>query len=463
MPGGAGRRGFLRDMPVRWLILSLTGLAVALPVLCGGLLLESTSRDLVLDTYAASLADSVAAAKDIDGHTPGQIGQEAERRLSWLTNHYQFTLYITQGLEALYSRDYQLAPQTNSFPLSWEALGQVQREASRTLLFQDLYRGQLLYVCTKLQNGMTLVCIFPTAQFRVTVERFWMVILLAMLFAGAMLFGANLLLKRLVTDPLEQLVYEIRNPDLPTRTEGYLDWKNEIGRLCDAYRSRAQEFSDSLAKINQLNDQKRESELDVLQNQINSHFIYNTLNNIQWLASDGRTEDVIATVRALDCLLRACSHNEDELVTIEEELGYVDAYLTAQKIRFGDVFDYSFEIDVLLIQMKIPKFILQPIVENSIYHGFINCNRQNGQIKISVSRRGHRIDIRVADNGIGIEKERIRAVLSNRYKSSGRYMGVALGNVNRRIKLLCGREYGLGIRSEYGRYTLVEVTIPISL
>ena len=141
MPGGAGRRGFLRDMPVRWLILSLTGLAVALPVLCGGLLLESTSRDLVLDTYAASLADSVAAAKDIDGHTPGQIGQEAERRLSWLTNHYQFTLYITQGLEALYSRDYQLAPQTNSFPLSWEALGQVQREASRTLLFQDLYRA----------------------------------------------------------------------------------------------------------------------------------------------------------------------------------------------------------------------------------------------------------------------------------------------------------------------------------
>lgn len=113
--------------------------------------------------------------------------------------------------------------------------------------------------------------------------------------------------------------------------------------------------------------------------------------------------------------------------------------------------------------MKIPKFILQPIVENSIYHGFINCNRQNGQIKISVSRRGHRIDIRIADNGIGIEKERIRAVLSNRYKSSGRYMGVALGNVNRRIKLLCGREYGLGIRSEYGRYTLVEVTIPITL
>ena len=87
MPGGAGRRGFLRDMPVRWLILSLTGLAVALPVLCGGLLLESTSRDLVLDTYAASLADSVAAAMDIDGHTPRQIGQEAQRRLSSLTNH----------------------------------------------------------------------------------------------------------------------------------------------------------------------------------------------------------------------------------------------------------------------------------------------------------------------------------------------------------------------------------------
>ena len=137
--------------------------------------------------------------------------------------------------------------------------------------------------------------------------------------------------------------------------------------------------------------------------------------------------------------------------------------MTAQKIRFEDLFTFNFVADPLLLQMKIPKFILQPLVENSIYHGFIDGNRQIGHIEIQVSRRGHRIDIMVEDDGIGIESGRIKEVLRNTHKSSDRYMGVAIGNINRRIKLLCGREYGLGIDSMKGQYTKVRITVPISL
>ena len=115
--------------------------------------------------------------------------------------------------------------------------------------------------------------------------------------------------------------------------------------------------------------------MEALQGQINYHFIYNTLNNIQWLAQAKKMDEVIATVSALDKLLRACAYTTEDLITIEKELEYVESYLIAQKIRFGDVFTFEFDLDVLLLQMKIPKFVLQPIVENSIYHGLMNNNQ----------------------------------------------------------------------------------------
>ena len=207
---------------------------------------------------------------------------------------------------------------------------------------------------------------------------------------------------------------------------------------------------------------KTDTQVRVLQTQINSHFVYNTLNNIQWLAKAGRIDDVIATVTSLDKLLRATATDGD-YVSIEDELDLVEAYLTAQKIRFGNMFSFAFEIDPLLLQMQIPRFILQPLVENSVYHGFVDCARERaqGKIRIVVTRRGHRIDIAIEDNGEGIEKDRIPEILLNERVSSSRYMGIAIGNINRRIKLLCGKEYGIGIHSRVGQGTKVTVTVPI--
>lgn len=269
------------------------------------------------------------------------------------------------------------------------------------------------------------------------------------------------LLWRVFLKPARALVLTMRNPEMDASIDPYVGWNNEIGRMCAAYLDRFNEYRESLREINQLNNERRESEIDVLQNQINAHFIYNTLNNIQWLASAHRTDDVIHTAQSLDILLRACARNDSDYVSIEEEITYVEAYLASQKIRFNHVFDYSFQLDPLLMQMKIPKFIIQPIVENSIYHGFLDANRQNCHIKVTISRRGYRVIIEVYDNGIGIEPGEIYRILNNMQKSSGRYMGLAIGNIDKRIRLLCGREYGLGIESQPGKFTKVEIVIPL--
>ena len=169
---------------------------------------------------------------------------------------------------------------------------------------------------------------------------------------------------------------------------------------------------------------------------------------------------MIHTAKSLDTLLRGLANNDSDFVRLEEEIAYVDAYLSSQRIRFRDVFDYEFQIDPLLLMSKIPKFIIQPIVENSIYHGFLDAHRKNGHIRIDIRSRGHRILITVEDNGCGIEESRIYHILNNTQKSSGQYMGVAIGNIDKRIRLLCGREYGLGIESVPDQYTRVEISIP---
>lgn len=454
---------FIR-IPLSLLVVVLISLSVLIPVIIGGVILNTVTKNLVFDTYAGSISSSIIDAGS-DYQSLYTVTENVERHLSYVKSLYQFTMYVVdQDGNTVSSKSYNLEGTDDStYPLTKELARSVRDSTSHIVYDYNTYRGQLAYIGAPIGEGYEVVCIFPVSQFTNTVNNLWFIILGTLLLAFILVSCTVLILRKRLVIPLRQLLYTMRNPALPSQLSPYLEWENEIGRLCLAYSKRAEDYTNKLSKINDFNNQKRKFEIEALQNQINSHFIYNTLNNIQWLALAGRTNDVIATAKSLFYLLQAFCQNDNEMVTLEEELSYVESYLIAQKIRFEEVFNYEFEIDALLMQMKIPKFILQPIVENSIYHGFINCNKKNGLIKVSVERRGHRIEISVYDNGIGIEEKRIHDVLSNKNKSSGRYMGVALGNVNKRIKLLCGREYGLGIHSIYGSYTITEVTLPIML
>lgn len=378
-------------------------------------------------------------------------------------NGYESTLYIVNSYgKRLYSFHSPSNSTQYAFPLSLDQIKDMPLNGSGSMIKADTYRGEIMYNYIALDKlNWRLIAVTPIKQFTGAINSSWLWLCIILIFFLVIFVLVTVILTQTILKPVNQVIYSMRNPALDVSMQEFSGWKDEMGELANAYTKRMEEVNAMLSKIEESNEKKRQVQMEALQGQINFHFIYNTLNNIQWLAQANKTDEVIATVTALDKLLRACAYSTEDLITIEKELDYVESYLTAQKIRFGDVFAFEFDLDVLLLQMKIPKFVLQPIVENSIYHGLMHSKRENGLIRIKLCRRGHRIDITVYDNGVGIDEDRINKILTNEHKSSGKSMGVALGNINKRIKLLFGRDYGLGISSKPGVCTLIQLTLPI--
>jgi two-component system sensor histidine kinase YesM len=233
----------------------------------------------------------------------------------------------------------------------------------------------------------------------------------------------------------------------------------------DEVRQLSRAFNMMVAKIKMLMDQiiteqeeKRKSELKALQAQINPHFLYNTLDSIIWMNENQNYEGVTVMVAALAKLFRISLSRGHEIICIADEVEHARNYLTIQKIRYKDKFDYTIEMEPGLESERTLKLILQPIIENAIYHGISPLN-EKGIIKISVKSEGKNILFQVSDNGYGIEPEILKELLNQESKSyhSG---GVGLKNVNERIKLFHGEEYGIEIISEIDVGTTVNIRIP---
>ena len=206
--------------------------------------------------------------------------------------------------------------------------------------------------------------------------------------------------------------------------------------------------------------QLRKAEFELLQAQINPHFLYNTLDAIVWSAEAGNQKQVIQMVGSLSDFFRTSLNRGREIVTVREDLQHVCSYLEIQKIRYMDILEYEILVPEELNDFKIPKITLQPLVENALYHGIKN-KRGGGKITL----RGHEekdfFTIEVEDNGIGMTEERLLAVrkgLSEKAPQESELYG--LYNVNERIRLNFGDEYGIQISSEHEKGTVVEVRLP---
>ncbi len=214
------------------------------------------------------------------------------------------------------------------------------------------------------------------------------------------------------------------------------------------------------------------AELRMLQAQINPHFLYNTLDSIVWMAEAGNKEQVIQVIQALSRFFRISLSKGRELITIQEELEHVRSYLVIQQVRYRDILDYSIDVPTEIYSYLILKMTLQPIVENALYHGIKN-KRGRGRIMISGQMQDGAIVITVTDDGAGMSRERLEA-LTSRYKraadldlseelfSQRETSGYGLYNVEQRIRLFYGDEYGITITSEEGVGTNVTIRIPIS-
>lgn len=236
----------------------------------------------------------------------------------------------------------------------------------------------------------------------------------------------------------------------------------ELGISFNIMIGRIRELLDSQAK-EQENLQK--AELKALQAQINPHFLYNTLDTIVWMAETNKTDQVIEIVRTLSRFFRIALSKGKDWIPIREEIEHVRSYLHIQKIRYRDILDYEIDVDENILEGTILKLTLQPLAENALYHGIKN-RRSGGTIWVRARRNGqNQVLLEVQDDGIGCTPYRLSRIQERlddeSYEISQEDGGFGLANVNKRIKLYYGNQYGLSIESQYQEGTRVAVTIPL--
>lgn len=235
----------------------------------------------------------------------------------------------------------------------------------------------------------------------------------------------------------------------------------EATMLSTSLNSMIDKINELLSQVTTEQIRLRKAEFELLQSQINPHFLYNTLDAIVWLAEDGQNEKVVSTVKSLSEFFRTSLNQGKDIVTIKEELQHVKSYLEIQQIRYQDILEYEINVPEELSSYLIPKITIQPLVENALYHGIKN-KRGLGKIVVTGERKSDYFCIYVKDNGLGISDERLETVLmniTNRNESEKSTFG--LYNVNERIKLDFGDLYGISIDSVYKEGTTVSIKLPL--
>ncbi len=240
-----------------------------------------------------------------------------------------------------------------------------------------------------------------------------------------------------------------------------IEGQDELGALGRGINEMAENIRSLLERVIADEREKRRLELDVLQNQVNPHFLYNTLNSLKLMATIQKADGIREMVTALGRLLMNLAKNTAEKISLAEEMALLDDYIYIQNIRYkGKIrLEYSLE-DEAALQCAIIKFTLQPIVENAIFHG-IEPKKDAGRIQIAIGAAADCLVIRITDDGVGMTAEQIAAVFAAAPAVKTRGLSqIGINNVNQRLQLVYGPEYGLTIRSVVGEYTEVAVKIP---
>lgn len=263
-----------------------------------------------------------------------------------------------------------------------------------------------------------------------------------------------------ISQPIKQLEKSMKKVE-----EGefniYIDVKgeDEVIRLSRAFNLMVSKVRSLMDQIIIEQEAKRKSELDALQSQINPHFLYNTLDSIVWMAENGKTDDVITMVTSLAKLFRISISRGKNIINVQQEIEHAKNYLIIQKFRYKNKFKFEIIVQEEALRYKTLKLILQPLIENSIYHG-IEYMVDEGFIKISVSIVNGKLLYEVSDNGLGIEPEKLQNILEYEKKANVG-SGVGVKNVHERIQICYGKEFGLQIESKLEEGTIIKMWLPL--
>lgn len=265
------------------------------------------------------------------------------------------------------------------------------------------------------------------------------------------------MITRKTTKPLRILVKEMSKiTDGNFKNHISLQGSYEIERLSNSFNVMLDDLNGYIDRLLIAQKKQRHAELSALQMQINPHFIYNTLASIKWLVLKGDKEKASETINSFIALLQNTISNTSETITVEQEVENLKHYVFINETRYGDNIKVNFHVLPQCLHYKLPKLILQPFIENAFFHAF--TSDKDGRIHVFISEKNNNLFCEIVDNGTGMNEEQISGLYSSKNKH---FTGIGIKNVDDRIKMLHGNEYGVTINSEIGFGTTVNINLPL--
>lgn len=312
-------------------------------------------------------------------------------------------------------------------------------------------------------TGWKIVYVVDRASFEIANTQIKWFVLFVVLITVILLIFVNQVISLKVAKPIQDLDESVRglengNLDVDIYIGGTQEIEH-LGHTLNTVVSRLKQLMDDIVKEQ---EEKRKSELDALQSQINPHFLYNTLDSIVWMIEGERYEDAIFMITQLASLFRISLSKGKNVITIEDELTHAKNYMNIQKVRYKNKFQAEYEIDESILKYCTVKLVIQPVLENAIYHGMESMDG-DGLILVRGYAENGKILIHVIDNGLGMSSAQVKELLKGKKQSgSGKKgSGVGLVNVHQRIRLRFGGEYGLRIESRPDEGTDVCICLPM--
>lgn len=328
--------------------------------------------------------------------------------------------------------------------------------------YRETFQGEdrLITIKTVSYTGWKIVSVIPNSVFNMGMYETKMFFAMLFILSIFIIIFLNQMVSSSIASPLEKLNESVKewesgnmNPDI------YIGGFTEVEHLGRTLKSTVEQIRKLMDDVLLEQEEKRKSELDALQSQINPHFLYNTLESITWMIEGERYEDAVFMISQLAGLFRISLSKGRTIIRIEDEIKHATNYMNIQKIRYKNNFQVDFQIDKEILNCCTVKLIVQPLLENAIYYGVEGMDDE-GEIHVRGYRDGDDVCIEVVDNGFGMSEDMVESLLKENSRMPRRGSGVGVINVHKRIQIRFGKRYGLEIESEPDEGTMVRIRLP---
>ena len=327
---------------------------------------------------------------------------------------------------------------------------------------REYYQGEsrLVTVKTISYTGWKIVSVVPMSAFNMGMYETRLFFVLLLILSMLMIIFLNQMVSSSIAKPLEKLNDSVKEWEAGNmQPDIYIGGFTEVEHLGRTLKSTVEQIRKLMDDVLLEQEEKRKSELDALQSQINPHFLYNTLESITWMIEGERYEDAVFMISQLASLFRISLSKGKTIIRVEDEIKHAQNYMNIQKIRYKNRFQVDFQIADEIKDCCTVKLIVQPLLENAIYYGVEGMDDE-GEIHVTGYRDGDDICIEVQDNGLGMPEEMVEKLLTENEHVPKHGSGVGVINVHNRIRIRFGEQYGLEIESEPDEGTTVRIRIP---